>query len=416
MSNYRELRQRLEGGEVLLLDGAVGTELQTLGVPIGVGAWAGTAQHTHPDTVRFMHERYIRAGVDIVTANTYSTARHCLERIGLGDLTRELNLRAVVLAEEARARAANGRPVFIAGSVSNYGVLAGGEALPERLEEGWAVFDEDAYRANLHEQARILAESGVDLLLAESTGATEHRRWVVKACLATGLPTWPGFKAHAAGDRSLRTGHTSDEPFADGPFADGLDGILPLGGEVMSIFHTTVDATGECLPVLRERWPGPIAVYPDADRTDYVSPHAETAVRRPGHTRGLCGPCTPMGGGGRPDRGRLLRLRRRVHRTASRRPPEKAVKRGGRRLPDRDWPRRRTAGRVDDLPGFPAPRRSPEQPAPERFAREPAAAFRRMPREPVAAFRRVSREPTRIVARFRSVRLEPATSARMRAV
>ena len=139
--------------------------------------------------------------------------------------------------------------------------------LPERLEKGWSASDEDAYRANLHEQARILAESGVDLLLAESTGATEHRRWVVDACLATGLPTWPGFKAHVAGDGTLNTGHTSDEAFAD-----GVDAILPLGGEVMSIFHTTVDATGECLPVLRERWPGPIAVYPDADRTDYVSP------------------------------------------------------------------------------------------------------------------------------------------------
>ena len=274
MSDYRELHDRIDAGEVLLLDGAVGTELQALGVSIGVGAWAGTAQHTHPDTVRFMHERYIRAGVDIVTTNTYSTARHCLERTGLGELTRELNLRAVVLAEEARARAANGRPVFIAGSVSNYGIMTGGEALPERLMEGWSALDEDTYRANLHEQARLLAESGVDLLLAESTGATEHRRWVVEACLATGLPVWPGFKAHVGEDGALNTGHTSNEPFAE-----GVDAVLPLGGEVMSIFHTTVDATGECLPVLREKWPGPIAVYPDADRTDYVDPHADAAVR-----------------------------------------------------------------------------------------------------------------------------------------
>ena len=274
MSDYRELHDRIDAGEVLLLDGAVGTELQTLGVSIGVGAWAGTAQHTHPDTVRFMHERYIRAGVDIVTTNTYSTARHCLERTGLGELTRELNLRAVVLAEEARARAANGRPVFIAGSVSNYGIMTGGEALPERLEAGWSALDEDTYRANLHEQARLLAESGVDLLLAESTGATEHRRWVVEACRATGLPVWPGFKAHVGEDGALNTGHTSNEPFAD-----GVDAVLPLGGEVMSIFHTTVDVTGECLPVLKEKWPGPIAVYPDADRTDYVDPQADEAVR-----------------------------------------------------------------------------------------------------------------------------------------
>ena len=216
-----------------------------------------------------------------------------------------------------------------------------GEALPERLEEGWTALGEDAYRANLHEQARILAESGVDLLLAESTGATEHRRWVVEACMASGLPTWPGFKAHAAGDGSLRTGHASDEPFAD-----GLDVILPLGGEVMSIFHTTVDATGECLPVLRERWPGPIAVYPDADRTDYVSPQADAAVGNrdtpedfAAHARRWVELTRPCGGvrtadrallqpavhlvevlreaPRRPDRGRMLRLRGRVYPAAS---------------------------------------------------------------------------------------------------
>ena len=273
LSSYRDLKERIDAGDILILDGAVGTELQALGVSIGVEAWSGTAQHTHPDTVRFMHERYIRAGVDIVTTNTYSTARHCLEPIGLGGLTRELNLRAVVLAEEARARAAGGRPVYIAGSVSNYGILSGGEALPERLEGGWSALDEDTIRANLHEQARILAESGVDLLLAESTGATEHRRWVVEACLATGLPTWPGFKAHAGEGGALLTGHTSDEPFTD-----GLDAILPLGGDVMAIFHTTVDATGETLPLLRDRWSGPIAVYPDADRTDYVDAQADASV------------------------------------------------------------------------------------------------------------------------------------------
>ena len=57
-----------------------------------------------------------------------SSDRNCLERIGLGDPTRELNRRAVVLAEEA---------------------------LPEHLEEGWTALGEDAYRTNLHEQARI---------------------------------------------------------------------------------------------------------------------------------------------------------------------------------------------------------------------------------------------------------------------
>ncbi len=262
---YEELQQRLEAGDVLILDGAVGTQLKELGVPVGVAAWAGIAQHKHPDTVRYMHETYIRAGVDIITTNTYSTARHCLEPIGLGEQTRELNLRACVLAQEAARRAGGGRSVFIAGSVSNYGILRGGESLPQELAQGWTNYHEEQCKANLAEQAQILAESGVDFLLAEATGATEHRRWVVEACLATGLPTWPGFKAHFDDAGALNTGHTSSEPFAH-----GVATIAPLGGDVMAIFHSTLDATDACLPILQEKWQGPIAIYPDADRHDYV--------------------------------------------------------------------------------------------------------------------------------------------------
>lgn len=267
MPTYEELQSRLGLGEVIILDGAVGTQLQEMGVPIGVAAWAGIAQHSHPDTVRFMHETYIKAGVDIITTNTYSSARHCLESLGLGDSTRELNLRAVVLAQEARDRVANERPVYIAGSVSNYGILLGGEELPPTMESTWGAYTAEQCKKNLREQAEILVESGVDFLIAEATGGTEHRRWVVEACLSTGHPTWPGFKAHHGDDGSLLTGHRSNEPFEN-----DLDSIIPIGGDLMAIFHTTVDATTDAIPMLQERWSGPLAVYPDANRRgDYVS-------------------------------------------------------------------------------------------------------------------------------------------------
>ena len=127
MSDYRTLAARLTDKEVVILDGAVGTQLQKMGVPMNSHAWAATALETHPYTVRLLHEGYIRAGVDIITVNSYSAARHNLAPLGLGDQTRELNLRAVVLAQEARDRCAKERPIYIAGSVSNYGLRTGVE-------------------------------------------------------------------------------------------------------------------------------------------------------------------------------------------------------------------------------------------------------------------------------------------------
>ena len=222
MGDYANLRARIDAREVIILDGAIGTQLQRMEVPMSHDAWAAIALETHPFTVRRLHELYIEAGVDVITTNTYSAARHNLLPLGLGDKVHELNLRAVMLAEDARERAARERTVWIGGSVSNYGLMAG-------AEPGWQDFQyfrgrietsENQARANLREQAEILAESGVDFLIAEPTGSTVQRRWVFEECLATGLPVWSGFKCRLdATDGALKVGYQSDEPF-DAEFAD----------------------------------------------------------------------------------------------------------------------------------------------------------------------------------------------------
>ncbi len=271
MSDYERLQARLDKREVVILDGAVGTQLQKMGVPMSGTAWAATALNTHPYTVRQMHELYIKAGVDVITVNTYSAARHNLAPIGLGDMTRELNLRAVVLAQEARDRRAKDRPVCIAGAVSNYGLVTGSE----RTKEGYNHFldripwTEEASKANLREQAEILAEAGVDLILAEPTGGSTHRRWVIEACVATGLPVWMGFKCRQteAGGAPL-VGYQSEEPFAE-KFAE----LAALGGKVVTVFHSPIAATNAALSIVRSKWKGPIGIYPEAERTDYVAVH-----------------------------------------------------------------------------------------------------------------------------------------------
>jgi methionine synthase I (cobalamin-dependent) len=117
MTQHKPLAERIDRGEVIILDAAIGTQLQEMGLPIYHTAWAATALNTHPATVQVMHEQYIKAGADIITTNTYASARHNLEPLGLGELTGELNRRAVLLAREARDKTARERPVVIAGSM-----------------------------------------------------------------------------------------------------------------------------------------------------------------------------------------------------------------------------------------------------------------------------------------------------------
>ena len=71
MVRYQDLQDRLDRGDVIILDGAIGTQLQAMGVPMNVTDWAAAGLLTHPYTVRHMHENYIEAGVWSMATNTY---------------------------------------------------------------------------------------------------------------------------------------------------------------------------------------------------------------------------------------------------------------------------------------------------------------------------------------------------------
>jgi S-methylmethionine-dependent homocysteine/selenocysteine methylase len=66
-----ELERRLADGGIVLLDGGMGTEIQARGVPMDDEAWSARANITHPEVVRQIHEDYLRAGAEVLIANTF---------------------------------------------------------------------------------------------------------------------------------------------------------------------------------------------------------------------------------------------------------------------------------------------------------------------------------------------------------
>ena len=134
------LEHRIQDGEVIILDGATGTELEKRGVPMDEAAWCAAALATHPEAVHSVHEDYILAGADVIITNTFPAAKHVLEEAGLGVRFRELNARAVELAREARENVAEDE-VYIAGSISTF---------PARLDHGYNPGEQTA-RTNYRE-------------------------------------------------------------------------------------------------------------------------------------------------------------------------------------------------------------------------------------------------------------------------
>src|SRR4028119_1122809 len=102
-----DVQGRLDAGEVVILDGAMGTELERREVPMDDVAWDAAALATHPDRVRGVHEDYIETGADVITTNTFATARRVLGPAGMGGQFSALNIRAVALAREARDNVAD---------------------------------------------------------------------------------------------------------------------------------------------------------------------------------------------------------------------------------------------------------------------------------------------------------------------
>lgn len=282
------LDARIDAGGVVLLDGGTGTELERRGVPMNERAWCGDATLGHAEILRGIHEDYIRAGAEVVIANTFAGARHCLEPIGLGDDVERANRRAVELAQEARARVAE-REVAVAGSMSDF--------MTERSNPEWT--RDSRLRATYREQAEVLAQAGVDLLALEMMQEPEIAVPAVEAALATGLPVWLGCSCRRVGRRLGFFDHP------DRDFRELLDAVLGLPVGVIGIMHSEVPDVGHGIEALRELWSGPVAVYPESGYfrmphwqfVDVISPDRLVAEARGWRERGvqLIGGCCGIG-------------------------------------------------------------------------------------------------------------------------
>ena len=284
----------LKKQEIVVLDGAVGSEIARLGGVMDEAAWCAVANKTQPDTVRRVHEEYVRAGANVITANPFATCRHVLEGAGLADETVAINTRAVGLAREAVENVGPDRPVAVAGSMSNDLAWISGTVSPDPRY----VPTPEQEAANYRELADTLADAGADLLIMEMMSDIEHATRVTQAAVATGLPVWVGISCTLRHDDSvtawdmhveeaperLAADHRPRQPMALEPIIDALSALDP---QVVGIMHSTVRATGPGLDLLFRRWDGPVMVYPEAADAHEVEPAAFAAYCRHWVERGV---------------------------------------------------------------------------------------------------------------------------------
>ncbi len=193
MTERAEKLEALAHQRIVILDGAMGTMIQGLGLEeadfrgelltahnIDLKGNNDLLSLTKPDAIRGIHDAFLNAGADIVTTNTFNATTMSQADYDTGNLVREINIAAARLAvDAARAAETAERPRFVAGALGPTSKTA--SISPDVADPGFRAVSFDELREGYEEAARGLIEGGVDLLLLETVFDTLNAKAAIYA-------------------------------------------------------------------------------------------------------------------------------------------------------------------------------------------------------------------------------------------
>jgi 5-methyltetrahydrofolate--homocysteine methyltransferase len=156
----------------LVSDGAMGTQLQLAGLEPGACGEAWNL--THPERVLAIQRRYVEAGADCLTTNTFGGCRIMLQRHGHGDDVEAINRAGAEIARQAFGD----RPGFVLGDIGPFG----GVMAP------YGDVEPDEVRSAFTEQARALVSGGVDAIIVETQTSLDELGLGIDAARAAQAP------------------------------------------------------------------------------------------------------------------------------------------------------------------------------------------------------------------------------------
>ncbi|MHC5074141.1 MAG: homocysteine S-methyltransferase family protein [Planctomycetota bacterium] len=231
-------RQNLKdkiASDLLFLDGAMGTQLMVRYVE--PGTCNDYLNIKSPDIILDVHSAYIQAGSDAIITNTFGANRITLDRHGLGEKAVEINVAAAKIARKAA-----GEDKYVLGDIGPTGDFLKplGSLEPESLKE---VFTE---------QAKVLADSGVDAIIIETmTALNELEIAVISAKDVSDLPLFVSLSFDAVKD-GFKTMMGVDPATAAGQ-------LLPLGVDALgfncglSTLQKYVQLTAEYADIIQDK-------------------------------------------------------------------------------------------------------------------------------------------------------------------
>ena len=257
---YNLIKQRLENNDTIILDGAIGAELEKKGAKMHKDLWCGTCSVESPDLVKKVHEEYILAGADIITTNTYATTPIAMKQYGFDNQVNEFNKKSVQLAKEAIKN--SNKDIAVAGSVSTFGSLY--------------KYGLEAMKPGFKEQLNILSNEGVDLIILEAMSSqADIVETIVECSLQTKLPVWLSISC-VIDDNTNKvmlgfsdTFDTDTNVYED--FETSMDNFSKIHQGPILIAHSDIEVTGQAIKIAKKKFNGVLGAYPN--RGHYEKPH-----------------------------------------------------------------------------------------------------------------------------------------------
>ncbi|WP_289015857.1 methionine synthase, partial [uncultured Methylobacterium sp.] len=189
----RALRQRASE-KILVLDGAMGTVIQRLGLTEADFRAERFKDHAHDqkgnndlliltqaDAIRQIHLDYFLAGADVCETNTFSGTTIAQADYGMESIIHELNAQGARLAREAAklAEQQDGRRRFVAGAIGPTNRTL--SISPDVNNPGYRAVTFDQVKQAYVEQVRGLIDGGAELILIETIFDTLNAKAAVAA-------------------------------------------------------------------------------------------------------------------------------------------------------------------------------------------------------------------------------------------
>lgn len=253
--SYEFIQQKLNDNRVVILDGGTGGELERIGAPMDGVLWCGRCSIESPELVMEVHDSYVSAGADVITANTYATPPTAMREANLTDKIEEWNKAGVKLAREVADNSSVN--VAVAGSVSTYG--------------SWRRLGVSELKPGFDLQAKILADEGVDLIILETLASEpEIVEAAIESASVVNLPIWLSISC-AIDQSNNELMHGVQESISEKSnaslfkkFSDMVSECSKMHSGPILVMHSDLKVTDQAVKELSKFHSGIVGAYPNA--------------------------------------------------------------------------------------------------------------------------------------------------------